>query len=268
MGESTIRAEHVRNARRAYMGNISFVDDWTGRLVDTVESLGLADDTVVILCADHGDMLGERGLWYKMSFFEGSARIPFVVHAPSRFEARRVAEPVSLVDILPTLVELGGGDPANAVEPLAGWSVVGLCNGDDNSDDAERTVIGEYAAEGAIAPIVMIRRGSLKFIACTADPDQLYDLAVDPHERVNLADDPAHADVVKDFRSEVESRWDLDRFRDEVLADQARRRFVGGALRAGRFTPWDFTPPRDAAGEYMRNHLDLNDVERTARWPR
>ena len=268
MGESTIRAEHVRNARRAYMGNISFVDDWTGRLVDTVESLGLADDTVVILCADHGDMLGERGLWYKMSFFEGSARIPFVVHAPSRFEARRVAEPVSLVDILPTLVELGGGDPANAVEPLAGSSVVGLCNGDDNSDDAERTVIGEYAAEGAIAPIVMIRRGSLKFIACTADPDQLYDLAVDPHERVNLADDPAHADVVKDFRSEVESRWDLDRFRDEVLADQARRRFVGGALRAGRYTPWDFTPPRDAAGEYMRNHLDLNDVERTARWPR
>jgi choline-sulfatase len=60
----------------------------------------------------------------------------------------------------------------------------------------------------------------------------------------------------------------MQRFHDDVLRDQARRRLIDGALRKGIHTPWDYTPKRDGAGEYMRNHLDLNDVERNARWPR
>jgi choline-sulfatase len=265
MDRTAITPDDVRRARRAYLANISYVDDWTGRLVGTLETLGVADDTVVILLADHGDMLGERGLWYKMNFFEPSARIPLVLHAPQRFAARRVSAPVSLVDLLPTIVEVTGGTTADAVEPWAGSSLLPLCAG---LADAERTVIGEYTAEGACAPIVMIRRGSLKFVHCPADPDQLYDLASDPHERLNLATDPAQAAIVADFRAEIGQRWDMQRFHDEVLRDQARRRLVDGALRKGNYTPWDYTPKRDGAGEYMRNHLDLNDVERNARWPR
>ena len=115
MERTPIGNDDVRRARRAYLGNISYVDDWTGRLLQTLESLGLADDTVVILLADHGDMLGERGLWYKMNFFEGSARIPLIVHAPARFRGRRVSTPVSLVDVLPTLIELSGGAVTDAV---------------------------------------------------------------------------------------------------------------------------------------------------------
>ena len=264
MERTSVTDDDVRRARRAYMGNISYVDDWTERLVSTLESLGQRDDTVVVLLADHGDMLGERGLWYKMNFFEGSARIPLVVNAPARFSPRRVSEPVALVDVLPTVMELAGLDPSEAVEPLAGRSLLPLCAGEAE----ERTVIGEYAAEGACAPIVMIRRGSWKFVHCPADPDQLYDLAADPYERVNLAADPVHAATVEAFRSEVAERWDLDRFHEEVLADQARRRLVSTALRTGRFTPWDYTAPRDSSAEYMRNHLDLNEVERSARWPR
>ncbi len=256
--------EHVLAARRAYLGNVSYCDDWTGRLMTTLDALGLADDTVVVLVADHGDMLGERGLWYKMNFFEGSARIPLVVHAPDRFAASRVAEPVSLVDVLPTLVDLAGGFDGEPVEPLAGASLAGLCGGRSE----ERTVIGEYMAEGSVAPILMIRRGTLKYVACPVDPDQLYDLADDPHERVNLAADPAWGPALAGFRSEVAAGWDLDELRAEVLADQARRRFVGAALRSGQFTPWDYTPPADGSTQYMRNHLDLNDVERLARWPR
>ena len=264
MERTTITDDDIRNARRAYYGNISYVDDWTAKLTDTVASLGLTDDTIVILLADHGDMLGERGLWYKMNFFEGSTRVPLVVHAPGRFAAHRVATPVSLVDVLPTLMELAGASPADAVEPLAGHSLLPLCSGGDE----DRTVYGEYMAEGSCAPIVMIRRGSLKFVHCPADPDQLYDLAADPQERVNLATDPSQAVTVEGFRAEVDAHWDLDRLTEEVLADQARRRLVATALRTGTFTPWDYTPPRDTRDEYMRNHLDLNDVERTARWPR
>ena len=260
MENTQIRDEHVRDARRAYMGNISYVDDWTGRLLSTLSSLGAADDTVVVVVADHGDMLGERGLWYKMNFFEGSARIPMIVHAPKRFAASRVATPVSLVDVLPTILELAGETAADAVEPLAGQSLLSLCEG--NKED--RTVIGEYMAEGSVAPIVMIRRGDVKYVHCPADPDQLYDLAADPNELVNIASDA----TVAELRAEVAKRWDLDRLTSEVLADQARRRLVGGALRTGAFTPWDYTPPRRGESEYMRNHLDLNEVERKARWPR
>jgi len=265
MERTRITDDDVRRARQAYLANISYVDDWTGRLMHTLQSLEVADDTIVILLADHGDMLGERGLWYKMNFFEPSARIPLVVHAPRRFEARRVAAPVSLVDILPTIVELAGGKAADAVERLAGTSLLPLCAG---AAESQRTVIGEYTAEGACAPIVMIRRGSVKFVHCPVDPDQLHDLARDPHERVNLATDPAQAATVAAFRAEVAQTWDMGRFHAEVLQDQARRRFVDGALRKGVYTPWDYTPRRDGASEYMRNHLDLNDVERNARWPR
>jgi choline-sulfatase len=264
MSRATITPAHVSDARRAYFGNVSYVDDWTGRLLGTLAALGVADDTVVILLADHGDMLGERGLWYKMNFFEPSARIPLVVHAPARYAPRRVAAPVSLVDVLPTLLELAGGSAADAVAPLAGRSLLPLCNGEEQA----RTVVGEYAAEGACAPIVMLRRDTLKFVHCAVDPDQLYDLATDPHERVNLAADPAWVAEVSAFRAEVAARWDLQRYREDVLQDQARRRFVDQSLRRGVHTPWDYTPPRDASGEYMRNHLDLNEVERKARWPR
>lgn len=264
MDRTTITDDDIRNARRAYYGNISYVDDWTERLVATLTALNVADDTVVMLVADHGDMLGERGLWYKMNFFEGSARVPLVVHAPTRFQARRVATPVSLVDVLPTLLDLAGIDPTVVVEPLAGQSLVPLCHGDGGS----RTVFGEYMAEGSCAPIVMIRRGDLKFVHCPVDPDQLYDLVADPHEMVNLAPDATHATTVAAFREETAQRWDLEQIEADVLADQARRRLITTALRSGTFTPWDYTPPRDGRNEYMRNHLDLNDVERSARWPR
>jgi choline-sulfatase len=262
--KATITEEHVRNARRAYYGNVSYVDDWTANLLGTLEALGLSDDTVVIALADHGDMLGERGLWYKMNFFEGSARIPLIVHAPKRFAAKRVATPVSLVDIVPTLMELGG-IRNRAVEPLDGTSLLPLC---ETTNQEDRTVLGEYMAEGSVAPIVMIRRGSQKFIHCPADPDQLYDLTTDPNELTNLALDPEFADTVQVFRSEVDEQWRLDNLTLEVLDDQARRRLINKALRSGTFTPWDYTPPRDGSSEYMRNHLDLNEVERSARWPR
>jgi choline-sulfatase len=114
----------------------------------------------------------------------------------------------------------------------------------------------------------MLRRGNLKFVHCRADPDQLYDLETDPHERINLAADASWATTVAAFRAEVAARWDMARFHEEVLQDQARRRFIMQALRSGTYTPWEYTPRRDASGEYMRNHLDLNEVESTARWPR
>src|SRR6204780_5428287 len=89
----------VRAARRAYYGAIGHVDDLPGRLMQTLHSGALAEDTIVILTSDHGEMLGERGLWYKMSFLEGACRVPLVLANPGRLEPRRVAASVSLVDL-------------------------------------------------------------------------------------------------------------------------------------------------------------------------
>jgi choline-sulfatase len=257
----------VRNARHAYYGNVAYCDDWAANLLETLNSLGLADNTVVMVVADHGDMLGERGLWYKMNFFEGSARIPLIIHSPSRFAHARVAQPVSLVDVLPTLCELAGVGEL-AAESLgarqAGQSLLGLCEGTDEA----RTVFGQYMAEGSVAPIVMQRTGNLKYIHCPADPDQLYDLDADAEERANLALLPEYATIAAQFRAEVNAQFNLEQIRQDVIADQASRRLIDTANRIGQFTPWDYSPPRNASQEYMRNHLDLNDVERLARWPR
>lgn len=259
----------VRRARRAYLANVSYVDEWTGRLMETLHGLGLADDTVVILLSDHGDMLGERGHWYKCSFHEGSARIPLVIHAPQRLRPGRVAEPVSLVDFLPTVLELAGLGEQEPVDELAGTFLLPLCDG--SREHSPRTVFGEYMAGGTTAPIVMIRRGPWKFVHGEGDPDQLFDLAADPKELTNLAADPAHAEVVAGFRDEVARRWDLEELRRQIVADQGRRLWLSKALRAGRVTPWDYTPPRDCAGEYVRTPLDgtpFYEIERRGRWPR
>jgi len=262
---TAISERQIRNARRAYYGAISYVDDQIGLIRRTLAESALADDTVVILLADHGDMLGERGLWYKMSFFEGAARVPLIVNAPRRFAPRRVAQSVSLVDILPTLVELAnnGAAPPYAA-PLDGRSLLPHLAGGDGHDEA----IGEYLAEGAVAPVVMIRRGAHKFVHSPADPDQLYDLAADPDERRNLATDPLAGATIRSFRDECTTRWDLPRLRERVIASQRRRHLVTAALATGAHHSWDFQPFRDAGRQYVRNHLDLDDIEASARFPR
>ena len=258
-----ITAEQVRRARHAYYGAIAFCDAQLGRLLDALDAAGL-DDTVVMFLGDHGEMLGERGLWYKMSFFEGAARVPLVVAAPGLFEPGRVAASVSLVDVLPTLVELAGGDLATLASPVDGRSLMPHLTGRGGHDEA----VGEYLAEGAVAPLVMVRRGPLKFVHSPADPDQLYDLDADPEELSNLAEDAAQAGVVAAFRAEVARRWDLGALDRAVRESQRRRRLVAAALMTGTTKPWDFQPFRDATKQYIRNTMDLDDLEAMARFPR
>lgn len=261
MDDPRVSFEHVQAARRAYLAAISFVDEQFGRILAALRATGLEKDTVVVLLSDHGEMLGEQGLWFKMSFLDGAARIPLIIKAPG-LVPRRIAEAVSAVDLLPTLLELAGLQAPTT--PLDGTSLVSHLRGHGGHD----LVVGEYLAEGVTAPMVMLRRGPWKFIHCPGDPDLLFDLGRDPDETRNLAGETEHADVVRSFRDEVALRWDLHALSDAVKASQARRRLVDRALQEGRRASWDWEPPRDASMSYIRSHMDLDDLEARARYPR
>lgn len=258
-----ITPEDVRRSRRGYFANISYLDDKVGELLDTLERTRMLDDTVILFCSDHGDMLGERGLWFKMSFFEGSARVPLMIAGPG-IPSGLHDSPVSNLDILPTLCALAGID-LSAVAPWAdGQSLLPLTRGEPRSEP----VFMEYAAEGSVAPLVAIREGRWKFVHCELDPPQLFDLEADPQELTNLATDPAHKATVARFTETVRARWDMARFDAEVRESQARRWVVYQALRNGAYYPWDFQPLQKASERYMRNHMDLNVLEDRQRFPR
>ena len=266
---SPVTDEQVRNARHAYYANVSYFDNWVGRISKTLKDAQLDDNTIIIVTSDHGDMLGERGLWYKMSFFEPSVRVPLVIAGQGIPQARRVSNNVSLADILPTLVGLadaGGAGPVPAFgEPVDGRNLVPLITGDGEEDADE--AISEYAAECASHPCFMIRRGNYKYVHCDVDPPLLFNTAEDPLERTNLVNDPAHRDMASAFAAEVAERWDSEKIRLDVIATQKGRRAIYEAMKQGDLTSWDYEPPRDASQEYMRSHMDVTETDVLSRFP-
>jgi choline-sulfatase len=261
-----ISQQNVRDARRAYFANLSYLDEKIGEILGVYRACGLDRNTVTVFLSDHGDMLGERGLWFKMSCFEDSVRVPLLIHAPGRFAARAVDAPVSTLDLLPTFLDLASIDANEFVGELDGESLAPILKG--GHPPSGRFVTAEYAAEGAVAPLVMLRHGRFKLVHCEADPPQLFNLESDPNERNNLAQDPSYAEQLSTLKGEINARWDLERFDREVRISQRNRRLVYAALRSGMYQPWDHEPAQNAANRYMRNHMDLNVVEANARFPR
>ncbi|GAC74498.1 sulfatase [Moesziomyces antarcticus T-34] len=259
--------EQIKRAKRAYYGSVSYVDAKIGQLLATLDRCGLRDNTIIVFSGDHGDMLGERSLWYKMSFFESSVRVPLLFNYPKMFSPRRVKANVSTLDLLPTFCDIVG-IPLQQQLPLDGISMLPHLLGRTGHD----TVIAEYMGEGTVAPLCMIRRGPWKYITCPADPPQLFNLAHDPKELVNLASDRDALDeatrkVLDDFELEALKRWDMAKITEDVLLVQRRRRFVFSSLKQGAWTSWDYQVPNDTQNMYIRSHMDLDDLERMARFP-
>ncbi|GAA6206801.1 choline-sulfatase [Cognatishimia sp. WU-CL00825] len=256
-----ITQSDIENSRRAYFANISYLDDKVGEILDVLDRTD--QEAAILFVSDHGDMLGERGLWFKMSMFEGSARVPLMISAPG-IPAGRIDTPASAIDVCPTLADLAGVSMDEIAPWTEGQSLVPVANG-----TAQRGPVAiEYAAEASYAPIVALRDGAYKYIRCNLDPDLLFDLSADPYEQINLANDPAHAEVLAKMQADADARWDLDRFDAEVRQSQARRWVVYEALRNGSYYPWDYQPLQKASERFMRNHMDLNEVEDSQRYPR
>lgn len=250
--------EAIMRARRAYLGSVTYIDDLVGKLVATLEHTGQAEDTVIVFCSDHGEMLGERGLWLKKTFFEQALRVPLIMHAPGRLEPGRVREFCSLLDLLPTFTSLGtGGDWTGAIEPLDGTDLTELVASGDA--EPQRPVYAELLCEGILAPIFMIRRGRHKFTTSTGDPDLLFDLEADPEEVNNLALDPAHADLVAEFAKEASSLWDSDALSIDIVKSQQRRLLIKRAHSKGARTSWEFIPLGEDTSKWYRGQRNYNE---------
>ncbi|MDQ6730468.1 MAG: choline-sulfatase [Actinomycetota bacterium] len=264
----TLDAAQILRARHGYHAAISYVDERIGEVLSALGDTGLDEDTLIALTADHGEFLGERGLWYKMSFLDPSARVPLIVVPPgdgrSRMAGARVSTPVSGLDLTATMIELARGPEATAVADLDGHSLSGLLGADGTEADRP-PVVCEYYAEGVTAPAAMIRSGAHKLLVCAGDPDLLYDLDADPLELTNLAAHPRYAGTVGELRRRLAQELDLEAIDRRVLASQRERRLVAGALGRGAVTPWDFQPHVDAAMQYVRNRADLYELQARAR---
>ncbi|KAL2419247.1 Choline-sulfatase [Exophiala dermatitidis] len=253
-----------RRARHGYYGMISYVDHQLGELRKALEDAGIADNTIIIFTSDHGDMIGERGLWFKKNVFEPAIRVPLIVYRPKQNGLPRISAPVSLVDILPTLVEVATGSTDAIFTEHEGSSLLPLFK----KDEPERMVMVEHIDGGTKAPRVMIRQGMRKLVFSEAYPTQFYDLAADPCEVNNLADNSSVRQDVAAMIEEVHKLWDLGRLREEVMKSQRIRQFVYRAMQKGKLRTWEHYPdPVRDHTKFVRTGERFPDVERRSYLP-
>ncbi len=256
--DAEIPDDVIMRARKAYYGSVSYIDDQVGAVMEALRASGMADNTVMIFSSDHGEMLGERGLWLKKTFFDQALRIPLIVHGPSRLKPSRVKEYVSLLDLVPSLCDMASnGEWEPPVDRLDGESWFALL--DDPQAEPQRDVLAELLCEGILAPIFMIRRGRFKFVTSKGDPDQLYDLDADPDETANLADAPEHADLIEELSAEAARLWDNDAISADVRRSQKRRLFIKQALTQGERPSWDYLPDDGDDPNWYRGGRNYND---------
>ena len=219
----------IKRIRRAYYGAISFIDDQVARLLGALEATNSLDETVVIFLSDHGEMLGERGMWFKSHFFEPALRVPFIIHDPRYPEGRTINEAVSLLDLLPTIADISGVESFGWYgSQFSGQSQFAGIRGEESGEGNQRPVFAEYLGEGAMEPIVMVRLGGYKLIANAKSPQQLFHTAIDTDETTNLI---GQGLAVEDqLISLLESSWDLNGLKDDVLRSQQNRNFTRTAL--------------------------------------
>jgi choline-sulfatase len=249
--------DDVYRSRRGYYASTSYVDDKLGQLVDELGRLGMAEDTVVIFTSDHGDMCGEHGMWFKRTHREWSVRVPLLVAGPGVAGGRRVRENVSLVDLYPTLMELGGAPTPEGFDlELDGASLAPFLRGQPPADWSNEVLI-ENNGEGTVEPVRALVKDDAKFVYVHTLPDQLYDLAADPDEWRDVVADPARAGLAARLRERVLAGWDPAEESRRVLASQHRRGFLKDALFKGRYASWDYQPVFDAVNTYVRRSQNV-----------
>ena len=247
----SITKDHLLNARHAYYAMISYLDEKLGQMLDQLDETGLREDTIVIFTSDHGEMMGERGMWFKQCFWEWSARVPLVISDGRVANNMRIDANSSLIDLLPTFIDFGGKDTAllrPAIAELAGHSLMPLLTG--NASIAADYVIADYLAIGPCVPCRMVKKGEYKYIFTHGHPDLLFNLEADPDERVNLAEYASNAPILAVLKKIGMDGYDPDMLMAKIVASQRRRSFI--AKVPGKKPDWDYVAFQGDAERYVR----------------
>lgn len=217
--DQSFNEEKLRRALAAYFGLVTFVDANVGRLIDALAAAGLERDTRVLYSSDHGDNLGTRRLWGKSTMYEEAAGVPMILAGPDVPEGFVCCEPVSLVDVFPTIVAGAGLAPNPDDRDLPGGSLLDIVKG----TAPKRTILSEYHAAGAATGAFMIRKGRFKYVYYAGMPPQLFDLDADPQETRDLAQELGYSRLVKDCETQLRRIVDPDKADALAKDDQGKR---------------------------------------------
>lgn len=225
----------VRRAVAIYYALCSFMDAQVGRVLDALEESGLGGATRVLYTSDHGDTVGEHGLWWKHTMYEGSAGVPMILAGRDVPEGEVVDANVSLVDCFPTILDAAGVPLAPEDSDLPGASLFDVVS---RARELRRPVFGEYHAAGAITGFFMIRDERYKYVEYVGYPPQLFDLVEDPGELVDLAGEPRYANTVAECAAQLRRVCDPGAVHRRAVADQTDKVEAHGgeeAVRAGGY---------------------------------
>jgi len=259
-----LNEERTRTSRHAYYAMMSYIDDRVGELVDALKKSDLYDNTVIVFTSDHGEMLGERGMWMKDCFYEWSAKVPLFIRAPGKAPGRSKAV-VSLVDLMPTFLDFAGVDlPLETGQD--GDSLVPLLDGNDAGWKDE--AIAEYAGSGYASPSRMVRRGRYKYWVTHGLEPVLYDLETDPDELDNLAGRPEVADVQAELHERLMRDWDPESVKQSCLDSQKRRLFLRDLVEdVPKYDTWALEVRQGDKDRYVRGRQAAFHRKAAQRFP-
>ncbi len=244
--------------RRSYSALVTYIDTKVGELLKVLEEQELLENSMIIFTSDHGDMLGERGMVQKRCFYEWSSRIPLLVRMPGGSpERQRILEPVSLLDITPTLLQVlcGSAEGEQLAADMDGRSFLDLIddqgNGAGGSADGTREVFAEYVGEGVLGHCAMLVGNGFKYVRVHGHDEQLFNLQDDPGELHNLAAQESCQAVRQAMAARVGQRFNADDIEMKVQESITGRAVVRDAMQISR-TSWDYAPEYDTETQYHR----------------
>lgn len=247
-GVADLTAEEADRARTAYWGLVHRMDEMIGRVLEALEAAGLMENTLIIYASDHGDHLGERGLWWKHTFYEESVKVPLIMRLPGVLPAGEVRDQVvNLVDLSQTMLEAMGTDQLPHADGRSFWTLA-----QDATASWSNETFSEYCTDtvpawtgGRAVQQRMIRSDQWKLIIYNDEAPQLFNLNADPSEQHNLADNPEYRQVQHRLMARLTQDWDPTAIAERMLERRVEKDIVLNWAQQTSPTSthiWNFSP--------------------------
>lgn len=255
-GVTDISVEDVKRVRAAYYGMVTHIDNLVGKIMNKIkDTLGL-DNTIIVYGSDHGDNIGEHGLFWKTNFYEGSSRIPLIFSWKDVFAKNtKINGLTSLLDLAPTFIDIANG---SSLPHMNGESLLeNLKTGKEVAED--RVVISQLADIKGDTPSAMIRKNEYKFVLHYGhETPQLFDLNNDPNEYHDLAENPEYLEVRNELKEELLKYWDPEKVSEDVELAKAHLKILekwGSVTNVEPVDAWSSDPKEN----YIIG-LDMSDI--------